>query len=67
MDIEDQFLNEEGVWISKFQTEEDYENQLRKVRNTIRETTTDRDFDILTGYYNLLKRSYSNMIIDKER
>ena len=67
MDIEDQFLNEEGVWISKFQTEEDYENQLRKIRNTIRETTTDRDLKILTGYYNLLKRSYSNMIIDKER
>jgi len=67
MDIEDQFLNEEGVWVTKFQTEEDYEVQLRKVRNIIRETISDRDFDILVGYYNLLKRSCSNMIIGRER
>ena len=67
MDIEDQFLNKEGLWITKFKTENEYEKQLSKVRKTIRETTTDRDFDILIGYHQLLKRSYSNMLLENER
>jgi len=67
MDIEDQFLNEEGVWITKFQTGREYEEQLMRVRQIIRETTTDRDFDILIGYYQSLKRFRANMIIEKER
>jgi len=65
--IEDQFLNNEGKWITDFNTEEEYQDQMNMVRQTIRNTTTDRDFDIIIDYFQLLRRSYTNMLMEKER
>jgi len=67
MKIEDQFLDDNGIWISEFNTEEEYVKQVNRVSRTMKETTTDRDFEILFGYLQLLKRSYTNMIMTKER
>ena len=64
--IEDKFLNERG-WIIDFSKEEEYQEQMNKVRQTVRETTTDRDFDILLDYFQLLRRSYTNWLMEKER
>lgn len=66
MHIEDQFINKSG-WILNFETENDYKEQMDKVRQVMRETTTDRDFDILVDYFQLLRRSYVNMLMEKER
>jgi len=67
MNIEDQFINEKGSWITDFSTEEEYQEQINKVRKTIRETTTNRDFDILIDYFQLIRRSYTNWLMEKER
>jgi len=67
MKIEDQFLDDNGIWISEFNTEEEYVKQVNRVSRTMKETTTDRDFEILFGYLQLLRRSYTNMLMTKER
>jgi len=64
---EDQFLNKQGKWIIDFNTEEEYQKRISQVRQTIRETTTDRDFDILIDYFQLIRRSYTNWLMEKER
>jgi len=65
--IEDQFLNEQGKWMTDFNTEEEYQKQISQVRQTIRETITNRDFDILDDYFQLIRRSYTNWLMEKER
>lgn len=65
--IEDQFLNNKGTWMIDFRNEKEYQEQMNKVRQTIRETTTNRDFDVLDDYLYLLKRNYTNFIIELER
>jgi hypothetical protein len=67
MDIVDQFLNDRGKWMIDFNTEDEYQKQINRVRQSIRETIKDNDFDVLVDYFQLLRRSYVNMLMEKER
>jgi len=67
MNIEDQFIDENGKWMTDFNTEDEYQMQMNKVRQTVRGTTTNREFDVLLDYFQLLRRSYTNWLMEKER
>jgi len=57
-----QFLNDKGRFITIFKTIEDVEEQMKKVRDVIRQTKTDSDFDDLHMYYQTLKNIKLNII-----
>ena len=60
--IINQFLNDKGRFITIFKTIEDVEEQMKKVRDVIRQTKTDSDFDNLHMYYQTLKYLISDIL-----
>jgi len=60
--IINQFLNDKGRFITNFKTIEDVEEQKKKVRDVIRQTTIDSDFDNLHMYYQTLKYLISDIL-----
>ncbi len=65
--IDEQFLGNDGKYILDFKTVKEIREQMSKVRDAIRHTKTDRDFDRLNMYFQTLKNAEANILMEEER